>query len=69
MDLPGRPLLYGTTENFLRCFGISSPEQLPPLPRKEEAMEETTMEEMLEAEQALPDDSQLFGSGEEEQEE
>ena len=20
MELPGRPLLYGTTENFLRCF-------------------------------------------------
>ncbi len=69
MDLPGRPLLYGTTENFLRCFGISSPEQLPPLPRKEEAMEETTMDEMLQAEQALPDDSELFGTEEEEQEE
>ena len=33
MDLPGRPLLYGTTQNFLRCFGVSSIDQLPPLPQ------------------------------------
>lgn len=32
LELPGRPLLYGTTENFLRCFNIESIEQLPPLP-------------------------------------
>lgn len=56
MDLPGRPLLYGTTENFLRCFGLSSLEQLPPLPQKqEETMEETTMEELLEAQPPAPD--------------
>ena len=34
LELPGRPLLYGTTVNFLRCFGLSSPEELPPLPEK-----------------------------------
>ena len=36
LELPGRPLLYGTTENFLRCFSISSLDELPPLPEKEE---------------------------------
>ena len=36
MELPGRPLLYGTTENFLRCFQLSSIDQLPPPPRGEE---------------------------------
>lgn len=36
LELPGRPLLYGTTENFLRCFNISSLEELPPLPENEE---------------------------------
>ena len=39
LELPGRPLIYGTTENFLRCFNISSIEELPPLPednKKEE---------------------------------
>ena len=65
MDLPGRPLLYGTTENFLRCFGLSSLEQLPPLPQKQgETMEETTMEELLVAQQPLPTDSELFGDEE-----
>ena len=34
LELPGRPLLYGTTEHFLRCFQISSLDQLPPLPQK-----------------------------------
>ena len=36
LELPGRPLLYGTTENFLRCFSISSLEELPPLPENDE---------------------------------
>ncbi len=30
-DLPGRPLLYSTTEEFLRKFGYSSLDDLPPL--------------------------------------
>ncbi len=34
LELPGRPLLYGTTKNFLRCFSISSLDELPPLPDK-----------------------------------
>ena len=25
----GRPVLYRTTDTFLRCFGLSSPEELP----------------------------------------
>ncbi len=33
LELPGRPLLYGTTENFLKCFGISSIEELPEIPK------------------------------------
>lgn len=32
LDLPGRPLLYGTTDVFLRCFSLPSIESLPPLP-------------------------------------
>ena len=34
LDLPGRPLIYGTTPDFLRCFCISSLEELPSLPDK-----------------------------------
>ena len=36
LELPGRPLLYGTTENFLRCFSISSLDELPPIPKDED---------------------------------
>ena len=31
MDAPGRPLLFGTTEEFLRSFGVKSLEDLPVL--------------------------------------
>ena len=36
MDLPGRPLIYGTTDRFLRCFSLNSLEDLPDLPTTEE---------------------------------
>ncbi|ADU27642.1 SMC-Scp complex subunit ScpB [Ethanoligenens harbinense] len=29
LEVPGRPILYGTTANFLRCFGLSSLDDLP----------------------------------------
>ncbi|MBR5614293.1 MAG: SMC-Scp complex subunit ScpB [Clostridia bacterium] len=29
MDTPGRPMLFGTSEEFLRCFGIGSVTDLP----------------------------------------
>lgn len=32
LDAPGRPTLYRTTQTFLRSFGLSSLEALPPLP-------------------------------------
>lgn len=50
LELPGRPLLYGTTENFLRCFNISSIEDLPPIPQsdKEDKSEETSVESEVE---------------------
>lgn len=36
LDLPGRPLLYRTTENFLRCFSLESIADLPPIPQNDE---------------------------------
>ena len=49
LELPGRPLLYGTTADFLRCFGVSTLDELPPLPQNEEdGMVETTLEEVIE---------------------
>lgn len=38
LDAPGRPLLFGTTEEFLRNFGIQSIEELPSL--RQEQLEE-----------------------------
>ncbi len=31
LNVPGRPILYKTTPDFLRTFGISSLEELPPI--------------------------------------
>lgn len=35
LDAPGRPILYKTTDNFLRCFGLASLEELPDIPELE----------------------------------
>lgn len=42
LELPGRPLVYGTTENFLRCFGISDLSELPEIPASSSEKEEDT---------------------------
>lgn len=34
-DVPGRPLLYGTTRRFLEVFGLQDLASLPPLPEAE----------------------------------
>lgn len=46
LDLPGRPLIYGTTPEFLRCFCISSLDELPSLPSDDP---QVTLEEATEA--------------------
>lgn len=49
MDTPGRPLLFGTTEEFLRRFGVESSDNLPSVTQdmieefKHEAEEEVTL--------------------------
>ncbi len=47
LDAPGRPVLFGTTEEFLRCFSISSLENLPEIDimSGEEEMDEYEKEE------------------------
>jgi len=37
LDAPGRPMLYGTTADFLRCFGLSSLSDLPGVSSEEAA--------------------------------
>ena len=42
----GRPILYGTTDAFLRCFGINTLAELPELPTTEEAAAGLDAEQM-----------------------
>ncbi len=46
LDAPGRPLLFGTTEQFLRSFGVKSLDELPTLDavRVEEFKQEAEQE-------------------------
>lgn len=52
LDLPGRPLVYGTTPEFLRVFGISSLDELPPLPANEQERADENVENKDEQETA-----------------
>lgn len=46
MDAPGRPILFGTTEEFLRHFELSSLEQLPQVGEEEKkAMQQQAQDE------------------------
>ena len=47
MDAPGRPILFGTTEEFLRRFGVQSVDELPGIePEKMEDFKAEAEEEM-----------------------
>ena len=46
LPVPGRPVQFCTTNLFLRCFGLSSLDQLPPLPESGEAGQ-TSLEQAL----------------------
>ena len=68
LDAPGRPMLYGTTSDFLRCFGLSSLSELPGVSSEEaadllarmrrDAMEPEVLENQLSFDDALPSDSE-----------
>ena len=47
LDAPGKPLLFGTTEEFLRSFGVHSIDELPVLdPEQVEEFRQEAEEEM-----------------------
>ena len=51
LNVPGRPILYKTTPDFLRTFGLSSLEELPPIDKVslgEPFAEEMVQQEILE---------------------
>lgn len=57
MEAPGRPILFGTTLEFLRCFGIDSIEELPVV--KPEKMKDIKLAVEEEVEEELQDEIQL----------
>ena len=51
LDAPGRPMLFGTTEQFLRSFGVSSLDELPAMsPLQVEEFRQEASEEAAEME-------------------
>ena len=44
LAVPGRPILYRTTQNFLRSFGLTSLDELPDLPNASAEDEQITLD-------------------------
>ena len=64
LDAPGRPMLFGTTEEFLRSFGVQSIDELPVISEElvERFKDEAQMEleaEIREQESGGEDDNQF----------
>ena len=57
IDLPGKPMSYKTTSDFLRMFGYSSLEELPELPRyKLDENQQIVIDDLVEQENDRKDD-------------
>lgn len=55
IDLPGKPMSYKTTDNFLKMFGYNNLEQLPELPRyKLDENKQIVIDDLIEEEQDGP---------------
>ena len=61
LDAPGRPMLFGTTEEFLRAFGVTSIEELPAISEDiiEKFKDEAEMEISRDSSQDDYDENQL----------
>lgn len=65
LELPGRPLLYGTTSTFLRSFSLSSLDKLPELPKDVAPdAKQLTFDDLIEG-QDLSDEDLNNSNGEE----
>lgn len=58
LDVPGRPILYRTTDHFLRVFGLSSLEDLPKvgIPHASSVLQEKLNEEATKSEESTQED-------------
>ena len=52
-DTLGRPILYGTTDTFLKCFGLNNLTDLPELPQAD--MSQLSPEQLEYLEQKVPE--------------
>lgn len=60
LELPGRPLLYGTTSTFLRSFSLSSLDKLPELPKDVAPdAKQLTFDDLIEGEQNTSQDTDV----------
>jgi len=57
LNVPGRPILYRTTPDFLRTFGLRSLEELPAIEKVD--LGEPIQEEIAEVTQGVPADNQV----------
>ena len=55
LDVPGKPTMYKTTDNFLKTFGFTSLEELPDLPKyKLDENQQIVIDELIETEAPSP---------------
>ena len=59
LDVPGRPAVFRTTDVFLRTMGISSLEELPPLPEPGESDSMEKLQDAIEKLQKPTDGEQI----------
>lgn len=64
LELPGRPLLYGTTDEFLRCFGLESIEDLPELDAESNSVVELLSDDNLTFEELSEEAGENYGGDE-----
>ncbi len=66
LELPGRPLIYGTTSDFLRCFSFSSLSDLPELPKDEDTDRQLTLDSAFEQDDIIEEFEEESENNEEE---
>lgn len=57
-DVPGKPILYATTKEFLQYFGLKDVSDLPTLKEFTDFMEEAGNTSLIEADENIPAESQ-----------
>jgi len=57
LDVPGRPILYRTTDAFLRAFSITSLSELPALPALQTENEQLTLDDLAERAETANDEA------------